>query len=539
VPVAKAKYGGKIRMSAFADVQTWDPLGSTVSSLLGYSQLYNMIVRYDSTETTKVTCDLCTKWDVSNGGQTFTFTLHDNVKWHNGQPLTAEDAVFSMERYMNPKVGIGRTGLFRSYTKPVEEGGVKLIDNKTVQFNLSSTSGAFLKFLALDYVKVLPKRDLQELGDIKQAETIIARKLGSGPFVLDEYKRGNGYRVSKNPNYFKEGRPFVDSIEHFIIVDTSALKAAFKAGNVEMMNTASSNLTASEYLQLDKDTINSPNGHVVAHELVPGTFSGSLLINIKKAPFTDPRVRKAIYLALDYQQLNNLVADGTGDSGCPFMGMGYTFEECAKWPGLRPKNTPGGIADIAFAKKLMADAGFPTGFNTKYAARQVIRFPDTCAVVKQQLQNALGILGEITVLESAAGLALFATSKPADKIGDWELACNGVGISVVDADAVAGAVYLKSAQDNYVGWETPFIRAKFEEQKVEQDVVKRRKSIKEIEDYLVPTDPNDISKGFEDNHWITLYWGKFFWLVHEDIRGFNPPQTIFYGMMYEDLWLDR
>jgi peptide/nickel transport system substrate-binding protein len=304
---------------------------------------------YDSTDTTKVICDLCAKWDISNGGQTFNFTLRDNIKWHNGTALTAEDVVFSMERYMNPKTRIGRSGLFRNYAKKVEEGGVKLIDPKTVQFNLTFASGAFLSVLAIDYVKVLPKKDLVELGDIKQAEPIIARKLGSGPFVLNEYKRGNVYRVSKDPNYFKPGRPYFDSIDHYIIVDTGTLFAQFKAGQLEMMNGGFSNLSPTEYIQLDKDTVKSPNGHVISHEY-PGTRNWGLMINIKKAPFTDPKVRKAIYLALDYQKVNGLVEDGTGDVSCPMMSMGYTFDECAKWPGLRAKDTPGGKADIAFAK---------------------------------------------------------------------------------------------------------------------------------------------------------------------------------------------
>jgi ABC-type transport system substrate-binding protein len=234
-----------------------------------------------------------------------------------------------------------------------------------------------------------------------------------------------------------------------------------------------------------------------------------------------------------------LVEDGTGDTGCPFMGMGYTFDECAKWPGLRPKDSPGGKADIAFAKKLMADAGFPTGFKTKYATRAVGTYPDTCSTVKQQLKDTLGIEGELQVLESAAGYALYNTSRGADKVGDWEMVCQGEGMTVLDPDAVMAGLYLKGAARNYVDWEPPFMRQKFEEQKITQDVVKRRQIIKEVEEFLVPTDPNDISKGYADNHWITLYWGKFFWLIHEDIRGFNPPQTVQYGFKHEDLWLDR
>ncbi len=304
------------------------------------------------------------------------------------------------------------------------------------------------------------------------------------------------------------------------------------------MNGGFSNLTPTEYLQLDADTVGSSNGHVAAHEL-SGTFNVLLMVNRKKEPFTDIRVRKAIYLVIDRQQSNDLLQDNTAAVPWPMMNMGYSFEECATWPGLRSKDSPGGQADIAEAKRLMAEAGFPDGFSANFDARQVGNYPDVCIVVKQQLERALGITGDIQTHESAAGYALFGTARAADATGDWDLACQGEGMTVLDADGLLGGVYMKGATRNYTDWETPFIREKFEAQKVEQDLDRRREILKEIEDYLVFTDPDDLSKGYVDNPSTTLYWGKFFWLVHEDIRSFNVPQTVQYGFKHEDLWLDR
>ena len=532
-----AKYGGDIRMSAYADTKDWDPLGSgSLSSVQAYSQLYNQLVQFDSVDTTLIEGDLATSWEVSNGGQTFIFHLAENARWQDGEDLTADDVVFAFSRYMDTDNSIGRSGLFRNYTLPVSDGGIKKIDRNTVEMNLSFASGAFISFLALDYAKILPKHLLEAGVDLNQAENIIEKRAGSGPFVLEEYQRGNRYFVTKNADYFKEGRPFFDSIDHFIITDTGTLIANFKAGQLDMMNGGFSNLQPTEYLELDSDTVGSSNGHITAHEL-GGTFNVLLMVNVKAEPFTDIRVRKAIYLALDRQVINDLLQDNTAAIPCPMMGMGYSFDECANWPGIRDKSSEGGKADLAFAKQLMADAGFPDGFKVKYDARQVGNYTDVCSVVKQQLSNALGIEGDIGTHESAAGYALFATSR--SSVGDWELACQGEGMTVVDADGLLGGVYLTGATRNYTNWEPDFIREKFELQKVEQDSAKRRAILKEIEEYLVPTDPNDISKGYIDNPSTTLYWGKFFWLVHEDIRGFNVPQTVQSGFKHEDLWLDR
>jgi peptide/nickel transport system substrate-binding protein len=505
---------------------------------MSYSELYNGVVQYDTVDTTRVVCDLCASWDTSNGGQTMTFKIRDGIKWQDGEDLTAEDVVSGLTRYMDPDVSIGRSGLFRNYVKSVGDGGIKVVDDLTMEFNLSFASGAFIKFLALDYAKVLPTHILDKGIDLNQAENVIASSSGSGPFVLEEYQRGNFYSVSKNPNYFKEGRPFFDAITHFIIVDSGTIIAQFKGGQLDMADSAQSNLTPTENMELDKDTLGSRNGHVISYVVSP-SFNVMLMVNRKAEPFNDIRVRKAIYLAMDRQQINDLLQDNTAAIPCPMMGMGYTFDECATWPGLRPKDTPGGQADIAEAKRLMAEAGFPDGFATSYDARQVANYPDVCSVVKQQLKETLGITGDLQTWESAAGYAMYGESRPEDSTGDWELGCQGEGMTVIDADGLLGGVYIKGATRNYTDWETPAIREQFEAQKVEQDVDQRRDILKEMEEYLVFTDPDDYSKGFVDNHTNTLYWGKFFWIVHEDIKGFNPPQSVQNVFKHEDIWLDR
>ena len=534
-----SKYGGNVRMSAYADTKDWDPLGSaSLSSIQAYSQLYNQLVQFSTgANTTEIVGDLATSWEISNGGQTFTFHLAENATWGDGVSVTADDVVFALGRYMDTENSMGRSGLFRNYTVPESEGGIKKIDDHTVEMNLSFASGAFINFLALDYAKVLPKHILESGVDLNQAEGIMSSKAGSGPFVLEGYQRGNGYNVSKNPNYFKDGLPYFDSIEHFIITDTGTLVAQFKAGTLDMMNGGFSNLSPTEYMQLDADTVGSANGHIIANEM-PGSRNWGLMINRKyPGPLEDARVRKAIYLALDRAQLNSILEDNTADTPCALWGMGHSLEDCATFPGMRDKSSEGGKADIAFAKQLMADAGYPDGFETTYDARQVGSYPDTCSVIKQQLKDTLGINGEITTHESAAGYAKYGTSRSGT--GEWQLACQGEGMTVLDPDALLGGVYLSGATRNYTNWEPQIARDAFEAQKVEQDAAKRRQMLKDLEDFLIPTNPDDISQGFTDNHWVTLFWGKFFWLTHEDIRGFNAPKTVQYSFKHEDLWLDR
>ena len=526
VVATKGQHGGVARMSAYADTKDWDPRGSSsLSSIQAVSQLYNQLVQMDTTDTSQIVCDLCESWEISNGGETFTFTIRDGMKWIDGDDLTADDIHYSMLRYGDLDGPTGRSGLWRNYTLEAKNGGVNLIDNKTLEFNLQFASGAFMRFLAVDYVKTLPKKALKIGLDLNLAETIIDNKLGSGPFVLDEYQRGNFYKVSKNDNYFKEGRPFFDGIDHFIITDTGTLLAQFKAGQLDMSNGGFTNLAPTQAFELEKDT----NGDYRPEAVSPSADWG-LMMNVKKAPFNDARVREAIQLAIDYQQWNDLVFDNTSGVGCPLMGMAHSFEECNTWPGLRPKDGPGGADDIAKAKALMAEAGYPDGFKTRYDVRQVGTYPDQCTVVKENLKSVLGITGEMTTYPSAAGYAFFGTSRSPDSDGDWELACQGEGQVVLDVDGIMGGVYLKGATRNYTDWSNDKVNDWFDAQKQEPDPAKRIAINKEMEAFLFTQ---------EDNHWITLGWGILQWIIGPDIRGFNAPETVQTHFKHEDLWLDR
>jgi peptide/nickel transport system substrate-binding protein len=520
-------YGGTVYMSAYADSRDWDPKGSSsLSSIQAVSQLYNQIVQYDTVDTSQIVCDLCDDWEISNGGQTMTFKIRDGIQWLDGNPLTADDVHNSMLRYGDLDSKMGRSGLWRQYTEEAKNGGVNLIDNSTVEFNLKFASGAFIKFLAVDYVKVLPKHLLDQGIDLNLAENVIDHQSGSGPFVLDEYQRGSFYKVSKNPNYFKEGRPYFDAIDHTIIVDPSVLIAQINGGQIDMSNGGFTNLTPTQVFELERDTDGQYRGVAVQP-----TADWGLMMNVKKEPFNDARVRKAIALAIDYQQWNDLVFDNTSGVGCPLMGLAHSFEECLTWPGLRPKDTPDGEADVAKAKDLMAAAGLADGFETRMDVRQVGTYPEQCSVVKDQLEKTLNIrVTDFQTYPSAAGYDLFATSRPADQPGDWELACQGEGQVVLDVDGIMGGVYLKGATRNYTDWQNDWVNQKFEEQKVELDPEKRREINKELEAFLFTQ---------EDNHWITLGWGVLQWVIGEQIKNFHAPQTVQTHFKHEDIWLER
>ena len=540
VPSSGPQYGGSVNMSAYADTKDWDPLGSSsLSSVISYSQLYNQIVQFDTDDPTQVVGDLAESWVINEDGTSFTFHLHDGIQWTDGETLDADDVVYSMHRYGNPCNGRGRSGLWRTYTIPIEvvelaekadctatnaDEAVRKIDDLTVEFNLAFASGAFINFLAIDYVKILPKHLLEQGIDLNLAENILAHGATSGPFILEDYQSGNHYKVNKNPDYFKEGYPYFDRIEHFIITVPATFIGQVEAGQIDMQNAAANNLTAPENYAIEVTT----NSEYVAHEVLGGTRG--FMLNIKREPFNDHRVRQAINLAVDRQQVNDRALHGSGRGHCPLVGLAHTYEECDSWPGIRAKDTPGGQEDIARARELLAEAGYPDGFEIVYTARQVGTYPVECAVIKQDLEKYLGITGDIETLPSAAGYARYGTSRPADATGEWDVGCQADGMTVFDVDAVYGGIFLKGGTRNYTDWDAPEIVNWFELQKVELDPEARREINKEAEIWL---------HEFHDNHWVSLTLGRNFWVVNRDIKGFTAPQTVQYGFKHEHLWFDR
>ena len=540
LPSGAPKHGGIVRMAAYADTKDWDPLGSaSLSSVISYSQLYNQLLQFDTVDTNAVAPDLAESWEINDDGTIYTFHLTDGVMWNDGTPLTVDDVLYSMLRYGNPCNGAGRSGLWRTYVVPLEvvdreardctvtnaNDAIRVVDDKTIEFHLAFASGAFIKFLAIDYVKILPKHLLEQGIDLNQAENILEHDSGSGPFILEEYQSGNFYNVNRNPDYFKDGLPYFDRIEHYIITVPSTGQAQIEARQIDMANAAESNFTATEYYALEQRT----NGDYVAHDIAGGATRG-LMLNIKREPFDNHLVRQAINLAVDRQKYNERALHGSARGHCPLVGMAHTFEECLTWPGMRPKDTPGGQEDIAEARRLMAEAGHPDGFEIQYTVRQVSTYPEECSVIKQDLEEYLGITGNIETLPSAAGYAKYGTSRPANAKGDWEISCQAEGMTVPDPDAVYGGIFLKGGTRNYTDWEAPELNAWFEKQKVELDPDRRREINKEAERWL---------HDFSNNHWVSLALSQNFWVVNKDIKGFVAPQTVQYGFKHEHLWLDR
>ena len=511
----RGKYGGIITAQNTGSVAHWSVwhCGSGGTCMAPTAPLYSGLVQYngETPEPLDIRGDLATDWDVSSDGKTYTFNLHENAKWWDGTPVSADDVVFSLDEMVRDDVPRPRAGQFRPYYE-----SSRVIDSKTVEVTLKFPSSAFLQFQATEFVKIKPVHHFGNDIDMKKEENI----LGSGPFKLKEYKKDISIEYEKYEDYHKEGYPYLDGLQYFVIPDSSTILAAYLSGQVMMTTHQNSNLNIREGEQLqgrlgDQATVYYPG---------PTNWVG-LMMNTDKEPFNDVRVRRAMHLALHRQPFIDAFGNGKYYMGGPFppdQWFSLTTEELLELPGYREvgdgEKHPD---DIAEAQRLLAEAGYPDGFEATVLAANFLGFPDHAQMAADQLRRFVNVTAEVQPAEATAGYARYES-------GDWEFGVHGNGFLILDPDAIIGGSYLATGTRNYSGWEPARITELFDQQIRETDQTKRREIVQEMADYLRD----------EDSHVIIMHWSRLVFVVDNRIQNFNLPATFSSHNNKAHLWCD-
>ena len=256
------------------------------------------------------------------------------------------------------------------------------------------------------------------------------------------------------------------------------------------------------------------------------TLSHALLINTSVAPFDDVRVRRAIQLVLHRQAFNQIFGNGSYLIGSPFppdTWFSSSTEELLQLPGLR--ETADGDKDprdIAEAQRLLAEAGYPDGFETTILAANFLGFPDMAQVAADQMKRWLNIDAVVQPEEPAAGYVRYEGN-------DWKLGFHGNGILVMDPDQIIGGAYLSTATRNYSKWEPTKIRELYTAQQQESDITKRREMVLEMEDYLLNV----------DSPYIVTEWAMLIPYVDNRIKNYHIAAGFANHTNKEHLWYEE
>src|SRR5881628_2231753 len=387
--VARGKYQKMILRGVTGfNAGQWDvqACGVLTACLMPASPLFNGLVYHNPVNPDEIVCDLCESWTVSPDGKTYTFRLRE-AQWHDGQPVTAEDIKFSLDRIVEPGAIRVRTGVLRTF---YEHQSAEVVDAKTIRVPIKFASPLFLENLASEYMKMYPRHVAQKLSPEDAQKP--GKLIGSGPWKLKEFKPNISIEYVRNTNYFKKGLPYFDGMLFTIVRDYNRRLAAMQVGQAQ----TTEGPTIGSYGTEDPMRIQKETKGKVRGVYIPDAVQTYMVLHMNKPPFQDQRVRRAVFLAVDRYELMKIVRCAES-FGC--FGSVGTFlpnkggklvelpEELLQVKGWRrPKDQ-----DLAEAKGLMAAAGYANGFKATLNLGNVPLVVRSGEVLAEQLRKSLGI----------------------------------------------------------------------------------------------------------------------------------------------------
>ncbi|MBI2907155.1 MAG: ABC transporter substrate-binding protein [Chloroflexi bacterium] len=497
------KYGGILTTGHGGDPTSLDVHQETgAASYAITAAAYNGLVKYDphAWPEQKVVPDLATSWEVSSDGKTYTFRLAKGAKFHDGRPFTAEDAKFSFDRMRGPKVGL--TASPRSQQLAAIDS-IATPDDSTVKIAMKYPQASFIGLIGSFLFAVVPKHVVLEKKD-DMTKTV----LGTGPFKFKSYSSGVSWELVKNPDYFVKGRPYLDGVKGYIIRDGFTRFAALRTKAILWFAPFPyMSVTQTKVIQEQlSDKI------ALAWAFHPAWYGA--LFNVTKDPWSDVRVRQAVSLTFNRKNMLAVGLEGAGVVGMSAQPPGewaLPEEEMMKVPGYAKP-------DIDASRKLLAEAGFASGFKTDMLVRAQKPQQDLAVLVKDAVA-AVGITVDLNVQETAV------YNSQRDRKA-FALAAGSMGSSGTDPDTLLGDMYVSGSPRNWSGYSN----AQYDELYVKQsrtiDATERRKTVWEMQRILLKDIPIAI-----------VYWSNVPYAWWKEVRGYIPPVSFYNAFGYQDIWL--
>jgi ABC-type transport system substrate-binding protein len=272
---AEPRRGGTLRIAYEADITGMDPHTSLgIQAMYVGQNLFNTLVTID--ENAEYVPDLAESWEVKEDGRVYVFHLRKGVKFHDGTDFNAEAVKWNFDRLLDPKENV----ITRSYFEPIIES-VRVIDEHTLQISLKYPTNTLLPALAVYRVgfMIISPASYKKWG----RQGLPHHPAGTGPFKLVNWEQNRIIELERNPDYFKEGLPYVDRLEFNIMKDGNTRAAAIRAGEVDFVNEVP--VEHAERLTEDP-SIQVYRGMDASKIYMP--------FNVQRKPFDDLRVRQAL-----------------------------------------------------------------------------------------------------------------------------------------------------------------------------------------------------------------------------------------------------
>jgi peptide/nickel transport system substrate-binding protein len=355
--------GGSLTIGIAADPDGLDPHKTVAAATFQITRnIYDTLVQTDAQS--QLQPDLAEKWTAGPDGLTWTFTLRDGVKFHNGRTLTSDDVKFSFERLLSPQTASPRAGDFaniKSITTP---------DPRTVVFELKQPQATFLSNLAYGWAAIVPR---------EAAATLRDQPVGTGPFKFVEWVKDGYVKLARFDDYFMKGVPYLDQATFKVITDPVTRLAALRAAEIDVIPELPVQDTAA--VRQDPEL-----------KLIEVPFNGIqyIALNNKVAPFDNPKVRQALTYAIDRKAVIDTAQFGVGVPVGSHLApvSDYYVDLTGKYP-----------YDPQRARQLLAEAGYPDGFETTMILPQPYDFHIRNGQVVADQLSKVGVRVKLETME--------------------------------------------------------------------------------------------------------------------------------------------
>ena len=455
--------------------------------------------------------DLAESW--SQPSETsYVFKLRKGVRWHNkppvaGRELTAEDVKYTFDRFVNEK-GNANRHMMASLDK------VEVVDKHTVKMTLKEPYAWFLDMVSNPMaLAILPRECVEKFGDLRKAESVV----GTGPWMLDSYRPNVGLTYVRHPNYFLGGLPHLEKIEVSIDEDNASRMAAFMAGKYDLGWENPGQINRVDWVQM-KDALKQKRPGLQTAEF-PANVMNQIYMRTDKPPFNDVRVRRAISLAFNRQGTLDAVAEGVGvmNPAVPAALKEWSLPIDQLGEGAQYYKF-----DLPRAKKLLAEAGYPNGFQ---ATLDFTTYGSTILVDAMQLllkyMKDLGI--DIKLNQKEYGAYITTTF-----YGKYESMAYGPQTPFLEPDNFLYGLHVPGELKNQSHVNDPVLTDMLIRQRRTQDLAKRRDLVHEIQRHLA----KQQYYVYQPSQVYVAVWDRA-------LKNYGPNLGYDFGGRLLAAWLDR
>jgi peptide/nickel transport system substrate-binding protein len=483
---------------------------STVSTVFPAMPCFNNLVLFDPLKKTEsadtVIGELAEKWSWQDNYRNLVFFLRKDVKWHDGQPFTAKDVKFTFDMLREAPDAQGKLRINPRKDWYANVEAVEAADPHTVVFRLKRPQPSLLLMLASGYAPIYAAH--------VPVATYRTGCIGTGPFKLKEWRRGEFVEYVKNPEYFVKGRPYLDSLRFLVIVERGTRVAALQTNKVDVAFPGEGSKTIAEQLKKAVPQIEV----TVANQNV----NDNIIMNIKKPPFDNLKVRLAVSHGIDRRGLIQAVHQGGAIVGAsmapkPYGVWGLPDKELLTLPGY------GKAADEKDrARKLLAEAGYSpqSPLRVEIVTRAVAIYVDMAAFVINELKQ-IGIEATLKQIETAQWHAM-ATR------GEFQIGANLTGIGPDDPDANFYENFGCGSPRNYSQYCSEAIAKLIDEQSQELDGKKRLALVQTIQRKLEEEAARPL-----------LDWRLDYFVTWPHVKNLIPHQSIYNWGRMQEVWSDK